>query len=60
MEARGITEEAVQMCLANNHRAYRIGKDGGVYTQNLPDGRLLKVRVKEGSEALVVDAFVAS
>jgi hypothetical protein len=57
--ARGITEEEVQVCLANNHRAYSVGKDGGVYTMNLPRG-MLKVRVKEGSAALVVDALVTS
>ena len=60
MEARGITEEEVQACLENRKPEYSVGIDTCVYTREFSTGGMLKVRVKNNPEALVVDAFVVS
>ena len=58
MDARVITEEQVLACVENSKPEYSIGRDSCVYTCSFPSGGMLKVRVKNNPETLIVDAFV--
>ena len=58
MSARGLNETHVWFCRFNKHHTYKVGRDT-VWESKLPDGRNIKVRVKDDSAnpIIVVDVF---
>ena len=59
MHARGITEAHVWFCVMKHTSEYKVGENEIVYQCQLPDGRNIKVRVRDGSKnpIYVIDAF---
>lgn len=57
---RGIQEHHVWYCIVHHENCYNVGGKDLVYECKLPDGRNLKVRVRDGSKnpVYVIDAFV--
>ena len=51
-----ISEAEIDNCLNNKSSSYFVGVDV-VYVLNESNGRTLKVRVRAGTEPLIVDAF---
>jgi hypothetical protein len=58
MSARGLNEAHVQYCCLNKRKTYKVGGNV-VWEAKLPDGRNIKVRVKDVSAnpIIVVDVF---
>ncbi len=56
MRLYNISEAEVNNCLNNKSGSYFVGADV-VYVFNEGTGRTLKVRVRGGSEPLIVDTF---
>jgi len=56
MEERGVDEGEVEEVLRHPDRSYRVGRDV-VYVRDFPDGRTVKVRVRNPSanSAFVID-----
>jgi hypothetical protein len=60
MSQRGIQEHHVWYCIVHHKDQYNVGGKELVYECKLPDGRNIKVRVRDGSKnpIYVIDAFV--
>ena len=59
MCARGITANHVWYCIVHSSNHYKAENDEIVYVTKLPDGRNIKVRVRDGTKnpIYIIDAF---
>jgi hypothetical protein len=59
MSSRGITAPHVWYCIVHHDKEYKVENDEITYVTKLPDGRNLKVRVRDGSRdpIYIIDTF---